>query len=47
VEIVAADVVVRVVTDTMVGKPSLPDGKFGGEAMREAAFDEFASFVRG
>jgi hypothetical protein len=40
VEIVAADIVVRVVTDTMVGKSSLPDREFGGEAMRKAAFDE-------
>ena len=40
VEVVAADVVVGGVSDTVVGEPSLPDGKFGGEAMREAAFDE-------
>jgi hypothetical protein len=40
VEIVAADVVVGVVADTMVGKSSLPDGKFGGEPVGEAAFDE-------
>ena len=39
-KIVAADVVVRVVTDTVIGESSLPDGKFGGEAMGEAAFDE-------
>ena len=40
VEIVATDVVVGGISDAVIGKSSLPDREFGGEAMREAAFDE-------
>jgi hypothetical protein len=46
-EIVAADVVVGFVVDAVVGESSLPDGEFGAEAMREAAFDKLhCSFER-
>ena len=39
-KVVAADVVVGGVSDAVIGEASLPDGKFGGEAVGEAAFDE-------
>lgn len=38
--VVQADSVVGRVADAMVSEASLPHGKPGGEAMREAAFDE-------
>jgi len=40
VDVVVADVVVGGVADAMVGEASLPGGKFGGDAVGEAAFDE-------
>ena len=45
-KVVAADVVVGVVADAVIGEASLPDGEFGGEAVGVAAFDEPASFAR-
>jgi hypothetical protein len=40
VEVAATDLVVGRVADAVVGEASLPDRKFGGEAVGEAAFDE-------
>jgi hypothetical protein len=48
--IAVADAVVCGVADAVVGKASLPDGKFGGEAVGEASFDDpdgaFEGFLR-
>ena len=48
--IAMADAVVCGVADAVVGEASLPDGKFGGEAVREASLDEsdgaFEGFLR-
>jgi hypothetical protein len=44
-EISAADLEVPAVPDAMIGEASLPDGRLGGQAMREAAFDKaYGSF---
>jgi hypothetical protein len=47
VEIVTTDVVVGCVADAVVGEASLPDGEFGGESAREAAFDELHRALEG
>ena len=39
-KVVAADVVVRVVADAVVGEASLPDGEFGDETVGVATLDE-------
>ena len=46
-KVVAADVVVGVVADAVVGEASLPDGEFGGETVGVAAFDELYRSLEG
>jgi hypothetical protein len=38
-DVILADGEVRVALDKVIGEASLPDGKFGGEAMGETSFD--------
>ena len=46
-KVVAADVVVGGIADTVVGEASLPDGEFGDETVGVAAFDELHRALEG